>query len=75
MNQATVHMTAQRQPNRYSSKNHDYIKNLIAAAGQTVVILEKQIGAYSDYESEENLWQDFIQKTSDEIQDEITALN
>ena len=28
------------------------IQNLFAVAGQTLIVLEKQIGAYSEYESE-----------------------
>ena len=42
------------------------ISNLVQAAGQTVSLLEKQIGKYQEYESEERVWQEFIQEVSDE---------
>ncbi len=42
------------------------ISNLVTAAGQTVTLLEKQIGKYQDYDSEERVWQEFIQDASDE---------
>lgn len=42
------------------------ISNLVQAAGQTVTLLEKQIGKYHEYESEERVWQEFIQEISDE---------
>lgn len=42
------------------------ISNLVQAAGQTLTLLEKQIGRYQDYDSEERVWQEFIQEISEE---------
>ncbi len=68
MQSATAYHNMQAGMNASPANNNSIsqIQNLFAVAGQTLIVLEKQIGAYSEYESEENLWQSFIETVSDE---------